>query len=122
MNNPTAGGQIAPSTRETVRKGGVMGFTTRVYPHVYGGLCEKCGVIDPNQESTVQYKLCEHFRGLSLECNYCEPTKDQNETTRVSNLYVYDHPTMKDQHGRPSLGVVCNAFTCTNAFNLEYGK
>lgn len=122
MNNPTAEGQMAPSQRETVRKGGVMGFTTRVYPKIYGGVCEKCGILDKNQDSMYQYKLCEHYRGLSLECNYCEPTKDRTEVTRISNLYVYDHPTKKDSQGQPALGVVCNSFTCTNQFNIEYGK
>ena len=121
MNNPNA---TVPnvSNRETVRKGGVQGYTTRVYPKIYGGICEKCGVLDHNQDSTYQYKLCEHYRGLSLECNYCEPTKDQNEVTRISQLYVYDHPTRRDSQGQPALGVVCDAFTCQNQFNLEYGK
>lgn len=110
------------SNRETARKGGIMGFTTRVYPKVYGGICEKCGVLDPNQPSEYQYKLCEHYRGLSLECNYCDPTKDQKEVTRISQLYVFDHPNMRDSRGEPVLGVVCDSFTCQNQFNVEYGK
>lgn len=119
--NPTATGQTV-SNRETARKGGVMGFSTRVYPYVYGGLCEKCGIVDKNQPSHLQYKLCEHYRGLSLECNYCESTKDQNEVARISKLYVYDHPSIRDSKGEPVLGVVCDSFTCQNQFNLEYGK
>lgn len=120
--NQNAVVQHVPSQRETVRKGGQMGFTTRIYPAVYGGLCEACGVVDKNQDSSYQYKLCEHYRGLSLECNYCEPTKDQNEVARISKLYVFDHPFQKDSSGRPALGVVCDSFNCQNAFNLEYGK
>lgn len=110
------------SNRETVRKGNVMGFTTRVYPKIYGGICEKCGVLDKNQGSEYQYKLCEHYRGLSLECNYCDPTKDQKEVTRISQLYVYDHPFQKDSQGNPALAVVCDSFTCQDQFNKEYGR
>jgi hypothetical protein len=120
-NNPNAAVQSVP-LRETARKGGVMGFSTRRYPKIYGGQCEYCGVVDKNQPSQYQYKLCEHYRGLSLECNYCEPTKDQNEVARISQLFVFDHPTQKDTMGRPVLGVVCDSFTCQDQFNREYGK
>jgi hypothetical protein len=119
MNNPNATVQPV-STRETVRKQGAMGHVTRVYPKVYGGICEKCGVLDQNVESQDQYKLCEHYRGLSLECNYCDATKDQREVTRISKLYVYDHPTQRGADGRPALAVVCDSFTCTSKFNAEY--
>lgn len=121
-NSPTAGGTMVQPPRETEKKGGVMQVMTRVYPRVHGGLCEKCGVMDNNMPAEYQYKLCEHFRGLNLECSYCEPTKDQKEVTRISNLYIYDHPTKKDSYGRPVLGVVCDSFTCTNQFNVEFGK
>lgn len=122
MTNPNATVQPVSPPRETVRKGGVMGHTTRIYPKIYGGICEKCGVLDKNMDSEYQYKLCEHYRGLSIECNYCDPTKDQKEVTRISQLYVYDHPYNKDSFGRPALGVVCDSFTCQNQFNIEYGK
>lgn len=120
--NPTAVSQTAQPPRETEKKEGRVALYTRVYPAVYGGICEKCGVIDPNQPSTSQYKLCEHYRAMTLECSYCDATKDQNEVTRLSKLYVYDHPYKKDQHGRPVLGVVCDSFNCQNQFNLEFGK
>lgn len=122
MSNPNAAVQSVPPLRETVRKEGAMGFTTRVYPKIYGGICERCGVLDPNRESMDQYKLCEHYRGLNLECNYCDATKDQREVTRISKLYVYDHPFQKDAVGRPQLAVVCDAFTCTSKFNAEFRK
>lgn len=122
MNNPTTVGQMAQPPRETVRKGGVMGHTTRVYPRVKGGICDFCGILDPQTDSQDQYKLCPHYRGMSLECNYCDPTKDQREITRISDLYVYDHPYDKDSLGRPRIAVVCNSFTCTSKFNAEYGK
>jgi len=120
-NNAGAVAQHVPM-RETEKKGGVIGFTTRIYPKIYGGICEKCGVLDKNQESEYQYKLCEHYRGLNLECSYCDATKDQKEVTRISQLYVYDHPIKKDSVGRPVLGVVCDSFTCQDQFNKEWGK
>lgn len=120
-NNPNVVVQPAP-IRETEKKGGVSTLYTRIYPNVTGGLCEKCGVMDKNQPSEYQYKLCEHYRGLSLDCSYCDPTKDQKEVTRISKLYVYDHPFKKDSYGRPVLGVVCDSFTCQNQFNIEFGK
>lgn len=122
MDNPTAVSYTAQPPRETEKKGGVNQQFTRVYPRVKGGQCERCGVVDKNQPAEYQYKLCEHYRGLSLECSYCEPTKDQKEVTRISDLYIYDHPTKRDSFGRPVLGVVCDSFTCQNSFNIEFGK
>lgn len=121
IDNTNAAVQPAP-IRETERKEGVVGYTTRLYPKVYGGICEKCGVQDKNQPAEYQYKLCEHYRGLSLECSYCDPTRDQKEVTRISQLYIYDHPFKRDSMGRPILGVVCDSFTCQDQFNKEYGR
>lgn len=122
MSNPNTPVQGVAMPRETVRKEGAMGHRTRVYPRVYGGICEWCGVLDPNRDSQDQYKLCPHYRGISLECNYCDNTKDQREVTRISKLYVYDHPTQKGADGMPALAVVCDSFLCTSAFNAEYRK
>jgi hypothetical protein len=123
-NTSTAESHTAPIPRETERQEGTTALVTRVYPKIYGGLCEKCGVIDPNAPSTYQYRLCEHYRDLpqGLTCSYCEPTKSQEEVTRISKLYVYDHPYKKDGYGRPILGCVCDSFLCQNKFNLEFGK
>lgn len=120
--NPTAASQPVQAPREMEKKGGRVTLLTRDYPRVYGGVCERCGILDPNTESIYQYKLCEHYRGMSLECSYCEPTKDQNEVARISKLFVYDHPTKRDSLNRPVLGVVCDSFNCQNSFNLEFGK
>ncbi len=123
-NNPTAAGATVQPPRQTERKGGVTTLYTRVYPRIYGGVCEKCGVMDNNQPSTNQYRLCEHYRGLGvpIECSYCEPTRDVKEMTRISQLYVYDHPTKRDELNRPVLSAVCDSFTCQNQFNNEWGK
>ena len=122
MNNPTTVGAPVPATRTTVRHEGQMGARTNWYPRVRGGICEKCGVLDQNLDAQDQYKLCPHYRGMSLECNYCDPVKDQKEVTRISELYVYDHPVKRDEQGRPLLGCVCDSFTCRSAFNAEYRR
>ena len=122
MPNPNTPVQNVGIPRTTVRQEGRMGHRTRVYPRVKGGICDWCGVLDPNQDSQDQYKLCPHYRGLTLECNYCDPTKDQREVTRMSDLYVYDHPTQRGADGLPALAVVCDSFSCTDRFNKEFGK
>jgi len=112
----------APAPRELEKKEGTRTYYTRIYPRVNGGICEKCGVIDKNQPAIYQYKLCEHYRGLSLECSYCDPTRDPDEVVRISSLKIYDHPTKKDAQGRPVLGVVCDSYDCTARFNSEFGN
>lgn len=121
-NNPTAGGQMVQPLRETVRKEGGSFHTSRIYPKIYGGVCEKCGVVDDKSPEQFQYKLCEHYRGLSLDCMYCDPTRDQNDVAKISELKVFDHPYKKDGYGRPALGVVCNSFMCTDQFLKEFGR
>ncbi len=115
--NPNTPVQNVGTPRTTVRHEGVMGHVTRRYPKVHGGICDWCGVLDNNRDSQDQYKLCPHYRGMSLECNFCDVTKDQREVTRISELYVYDHPTQKGPDGLPALAVVCDSFTCRSAFN-----
>ena len=122
MNSPNTVVLNAQQPRTTVRKEGQMGARTRVYPKVKGGICDWCGVVDNNRDSVDQYKLCPHYRGLTLECNYCDAAKDQREVTRISNLYVYDHLTQRGPDGLPALAVVCDAFTCTSKFNEEFRK
>lgn len=122
MSNPNTMVQSASTPRTTVRNEGAMGFRTRVYPKVVGGICEWCGVLDPNRDSQDQYKLCQHYRGLTLECNYCDPTKDQREVARISKLYIFDHKSQKGDDGLPALAVVCDSFTCNSAFRAEYGR
>ena len=121
MNNPTIESQTVQPREIERMEGGGSGYMSRIYPLVYGGLCEACGVMDKNQPSHLQYKLCPHYRGMTLACSECEPTKDQNEVARISKLKVYDHPFKKDSYGRPILGVVCDATTCQQKFHAKYG-
>lgn len=120
MENPTTLSQQQVIPRETERRGGKTVPYTRMYPIVRGGICDRCGVIDPNQESINQYKLCEHFRGMSLECSYCDSTKDPNEVARISVLKAHDHPYDKDSSGRPKIVVVCDSYECSNKHESRF--
>lgn len=82
---------------------------TRRHPEVRGGTCEFCGLIDQNVEATQQYKLCQHYRGMQLQCSYCPAEKDPDEIIRHSVMNVYDHP---EKQGK--LIVVCDAYDCVN--------
>jgi len=77
------------------------------YPQVRGGVCEFCGILDPNVPSQFQYKLCPHYRGQNLWCSYCPAEKDPEEVVRASKLEVVDHP---DKPGQ--IIVVCDCYDC----------
>lgn len=109
---PTTTGSNVHVPRSSERRGGATVAYTRRHPEVRGGQCEWCGTLDSNQEARFQYKLCPHFKGMTLECSYCDPTKDPEEVIKSSILNIYDHPTDKDAQGRPTLVVACNSYEC----------
>lgn len=82
---------------------------TRHFPEVRGGVCEFCGVLDPNVDSQQQYKLCPHFRGMQLMCSYCPADKNPDEIIRRSKLNIHEHP---DKPGK--LVVVCDSYECSD--------
>jgi hypothetical protein len=77
------------------------------FPQVRGGVCEWCGILDPNVSSQYQYKLCPHYRGMNLRCSYCPPEKDPDEVVRSTKLEVVEHP---DKPG--VMIVVCSSYEC----------
>ena len=80
-----------------------------MYPEVRGGVCAFCGVIDPNQPSTVQYLLCPHFKPVGeLRCSYCDETKDPDDVIYKSTMKVHEHPDNPDK-----LVVVCDSYECS---------
>lgn len=81
---------------------------TKRYPEVRGGVCEYCGILDPNFPSEQQYKLCPHFRGLQLQCSYCPEHKNPDEVIRSNILNIHAHPDNPDK-----LVVVCKSFDCS---------
>lgn len=118
--NPTTMSQEHVLPRQTERRGGKTVPYTKMYPLVRGGICDKCGVIDQYLESTDQYRLCEHFRGMNLECSYCDPTKNPTEVIRYSVMKIHDHPYNKDALGRPELVVVCDSYECSTKHGSRF--
>lgn len=99
------------------RKGSTTSPVVGIYPTVRAGICDRCGVIDPNVDSQDQYKLCEHYRGHTLMCSYCASTSDQNEVVRYSILQVFDSPENANE-----LVVCCNASMCLDKHYKRFQK
>ena len=119
--NPTTVSANAQPLRQMERQGGKTVPYTKMYPLVRGGLCDWCGVLDKNQPSTYQYKLCPHFRGMGdIECSYCDQTKDPIEVIRHSVMKIHDHPYDKDQFGRPNIVVVCDSYDCSTKHRARF--
>lgn len=97
-----------PRNMRLERQGDMPSPSSRRFPQVRGGICEYCGVIDPNQPSEYQYKLCEHYRGLQLQCSYCPSTKDADDVIIHANMNVAEHP---DKPG--NLIVWCDSYDCS---------
>jgi len=106
---------IMPRHKTVERQGAKSEPYVHHYPEVRGGVCEFCGVIDPNVSAEHQYKLCPHYRGQQLRCSYCDENKDPNEVAGRSVLKVTDHPTNPN-----SLVVVCDRFECLNRHQQRF--
>ena len=97
-----------PKTIE--RRGGTSEPYTHRYPEVRGGVCEYCGILDPNVPSEYQYKLCPHFRGIGqLACSYCPDHVNPDEVIRSGKLNVHVSPSNPNE-----LVVVCGKFECAD--------
>lgn len=99
-----------PPVMRVERSGARAEPYSRRYPQVRGGVCEFCGIIDPNIPSQEQYKYCPHFRGMQLMCSYCPETKNPEEVVRQEALNVAEHPY------QPGMLVVwCGSYECSEA-------
>jgi len=97
----------APRQLRIERQGSQSEPYVRHFPQVRGGVCEFCGVLDPNTPSQYQYKLCPHYRGMNLRCTYCPPEKDPDEVIRSTKLEIVEHPD------RPGVMIaVCSSYDC----------
>lgn len=95
--------------KQIERQGQVSAPVTEYYPQVRGGVCEYCGIIDPNQPSTVQYQLCRHYQTLGeLRCSYCDETRNPQEVIYKHTLNVHGHPDNPNK-----LVVVCDDYRCS---------
>ena len=82
---------------------------THRMPQIRGGICEWCGVKDPNVPSQFQYQLCDHFRGMGeMKCSYCEESVNPTDVVLRSVLNIQEHP---DNPGK--LVVWCNSYKCS---------
>lgn len=97
-----------PRNKQLENMGGAGAPMVQFWPEVRGGICEACGVVDPNQPSQYQYKLCGHYRGMQLKCGYCPQTKDADDIIYHSTLKVAEHPDNPNK-----LVVWCNSYECS---------
>ncbi len=101
--------QYAPRPKTIERQGGRSEPYTHRMPQIRGGICEWCGIKDPNVPSQFQYKLCDHFRGLGeIRCSYCEDSINPEEVARTAILNIAEHPDNPDK-----LVVWCDRYTCS---------
>jgi len=107
-----------PRQKRIERQGARTEPYTRRYPQVRGGICEFCGVIDPNVPSQYQYRLCPHFRNIgALRCSYCADNKDPDEVIYHANLNVAESPNNPDE-----LIVWCDSYECSRAHEARFRR
>ena len=106
-----------PRQRQVERQGSQSEPFVRRWPQVRVGVCEFCGILDRNTESQYQYKLCPHFRGMSLQCSYCPDHKDPDEVNAHACLNIYEHPDNPDK-----LIVVCDSYECTRKHQARFKR
>lgn len=99
---------VMPRQKTIERQGDVSAPVSLRSPQVRGGICEFCGVIDGNQPSHMQYKLCPHYRGMQLRCTYCPQTKESDDVIYHSTLNIAEHPDNPDK-----LVVWCDSYECS---------
>ncbi len=121
-NNPTASGQNVnvpnysqPRNMRLTPRGSTSAPMSRRFPRIQGGTCEYCGTLDPYQSGDMQYKLCEHFRGMEAKCVYCPLEKNQDEVVRNSTLNVAEHPYRPGE-----LLMWCQSFACIKAHEQAF--
>lgn len=97
-----------PIAKQIERQGSNSVPVVGRYPTVRAGVCDKCGILDPNTEARFQYKLCEHYRGMQLWCSYCPSTTNPDEVVRYSIMQVADDPRDSSK-----IIVWCNSSECS---------
>lgn len=106
---------VAPRQMRVERTGANSEPYVRHFPQVRGGVCEFCGVLDPNTPSQYQYKLCPHYRGMNLRCSYCPAEKDPDEVIRSTKLEIVEHPD------RPGVMIAtCSSYDCEKAHQERF--
>jgi hypothetical protein len=80
------------------------------HPRVIGGVCERCGILNSGEDSRDQYKFCEHYRGMQLNCSYHNYKQGQSVEDMITHeiLNVADNPFNPNE-----LVVWCGEFECS---------
>ncbi len=108
---------VQPRQMRVERQGQKAEPYVRHHYQVRGGICEHCGVMDPNVPSQFQYKLCPHYRGMDLKCSYCDEMKNPDEVIGRSILNIVEHP---DKEG--TLIVTCDSYDCQKAHQTRFQR
>lgn len=87
----------------------------RFFPRILGGVCEACGVIDPNYPGHVQYKHCQHYKNMEMKCAFCKQTADHQDVVRMSQMLVHEDPYAPGQ-----LTTLCGSYECTKKYEQKY--
>lgn len=106
---------VMPRQKQVERVGNSGSQYSHRFPQVRGGVCEFCGVIDPNQPSQYQYKLCPHYRGMQLQCSYCPQTKDADDVIYHAAMNIAEHPDNPDK-----LVVWCDSYECSKKHSERF--
>lgn len=108
---------ILPRHKQVERQGNRAEPYTHRHPQVRGGVCEWCGIIDPNVPAEHQYKLCAHYRGQQLRCSYCDENKNPDDVAYHHNLNVADHPS------EPNMLIVwCDSYECSRRHEQRFKR
>ncbi len=108
--NPTL-----PKNMRLSRPGESNGISARFFPRIKGGVCESCGVIDPNYPGNMQYKLCPHYKGMEMKCAFCKQAADHDDVVRMSDILVHEDPYLPG-----NLVTLCGSYECTKKYEQKY--
>lgn len=109
--------ELGPRQMMVERQGVQAEPRTRRFPQVRAGICEFCGVLDPNVPSEHQYKLCPHYRGMQLRCSYCDASKNPDDIIGHSVMNVAEHP---DKPG--TMIVWCDSYECSRKHEARFKR
>lgn len=108
---------VMPRQRQVERQGTRSEPYTERFPRVIGGVCEFCGVKDPNVRSEDQYKLCSHYAGMQLRCSYCDESKNPDDVIGHAELKIAAHPDNPN-----TLIVWCDSYTCSQKHEQRFRR
>lgn len=116
MSKPETGLPSVPRIKRIERQGVSTAPMVHHYPPIRGGLCDWCGVIDP-QFKGPQYQLCPHYRGQHIACSYCDSSRSQEELTKRTVFSVTDSPFNSEE-----MVVCCDNYECVKKHRARFDR